>query len=155
MKRAQAMVETLLASLAILLAFSLALRFSQMLLAKTSAEYAAARVARARAVGFNSFMCEKSAKAALIPASGRRLWPQYSVSPVSRLGAYMASVTPGEANGLLEYELWPAASVKTQSGGGISPEAEAIVTINGDGFSVRGRSAVEAHFPLYMLDAGR
>ena len=81
MKRAQAMFETLIAVLVIMLIFTGAFRISRMLAARTVLDYAAARAARAKAVGFNDFMCVKSARAAMIPVAGKRLWQEVTRRP--------------------------------------------------------------------------
>ena len=155
MERGQAMVETLIACVAVVFVTMLAIRFSRMLLAKTSAEYAAQRVARAKAVGLNGFMCAKTANLALVPASGKKLHPLYSPLDEGRMRAYMASANWPEAQALLRYELWPAAHVRARVRSGLSPEAVADVRLADPEFAVRGNAKVEAHFPLYMDDAGR
>lgn len=71
----QAMVESLVVLLvACLLLFSL-LQTAQSFAHREVMRHAAARAARARTVGFNSWMCEKVMRAAAIPASGRMLEP--------------------------------------------------------------------------------
>ena len=74
-RRGQAMIETVIAVLIVTFAFLVLFRLSQMLMGKIMLEHAAMRVARARAVGFNDFMCIKAARVASIPAAGKRVWP--------------------------------------------------------------------------------
>ena len=57
LRRGQAMVETLLAVLVITGLFLALFKLSHMLTGKIMLEHAAMRVARARAVGMNEFMC--------------------------------------------------------------------------------------------------
>ena len=122
-----------------------------MVAAKTVAEHAAARAARARAVGFNRFMCEKTARAALIPAAGRRLWPQdQAADEASRVPIYMAAEDPARANGVLEYEGWHSADLDLDSGSSV----EATVKLDAGDFKVSATAGVEAHSPLYMQDLG-
>lgn len=155
MRRAQAIVETLVAVLVILFLFTGAHRISRMVAAKTVLDHAAARAARAKAVGFNDFMCEKTALAAAIPVSGRRLWPlDSSVDEVSRVPIYLASGDRGRANGVLEYERWHSASVSAEAGSGADPVASAKIEMEGEDFSLNGSAKIEAHHPFYMFDQG-
>ena len=66
----QAMVETVLAVLIISFLFLALFKLSHMLTGKIMLEHAAMRVARARAVGMNEFMCLKAARVAVIPVAG-------------------------------------------------------------------------------------
>ena len=156
MKRAQAMFETLIAVLVIMLIFTGAFRISRMLAARTVLDYAAARAARAKAVGFNDFMCVKSARAAMIPVAGKRLWPTDSeVDEVSRVPIYMASENYPHANGILEYEHWHTTGIDVESGSGVSPVVDAEVSMHTEDFEMSGRAKIESHFPFYMYDQGR
>lgn len=155
MKRAQAMVETLIAVLVIMLIFTTAFTLSRKLAARTLLDYGAARAARAKAVGFNDFMCRKSARAAIIPVAGKRLWPtDRGIDEVSRVPIYLASENPPRANAILEYEYWHATDIDVQSGMGTAPVAEARVEMSTRDFAVEGNAQVESHFPFYMYDAG-
>ena len=155
MKRAQAMVETLIAVLVIMLIFTTAFTLSRKLAARTLLDYGAARAARAKAVGFNDFMCIKSARAAIIPVAGKRLWPtDRGIDEVSRVPIYLASENPPRANAILEYEYWHTTDVDGPSGLGPAPVAEARVELSTRDFTVEGTAQVESHFPFYMYDAG-
>ena len=69
LRSGQAMIETVLAVLIITFVFLGLFKLSHMLTGKIMLEHAAMRVARARAVGFNDFMCVKTARAAVRVAS--------------------------------------------------------------------------------------
>ncbi|MBO5648260.1 MAG: hypothetical protein J6S30_05820 [Kiritimatiellae bacterium] len=156
MKRAQAMFETLIAVLVIMLIFTGAFRISRMLAARTVLDYAAARAARAKAVGFNDFMCVKSARAAMIPVAGKRLWPvDDEADEVYRVPIYMASENYPHANGILEYEHWHTTGIDVDSGTGISPVVDAELHMRTEEFESIGRAKIESHFPFYMYDQGR
>ena len=71
----QAMVESVMVITLACLCFFAVFQFAHLFTAKALLEHAAARAARARAVGFNHFMVVKSARVAAIPASGKRLVP--------------------------------------------------------------------------------
>lgn len=155
MKRAQAMVETLIAVLVIMLIFTGAFTLSRKLAATTLLDYGAARAARAKAVGFNDFMCIKSARAAIIPVAGKRLWPtDPGVDEVSRVPIYLSSENFPRANAILEYEYWHSTGIDVESGMGMSPVAEAELAMRTEDFDAEGRAEVESHFPFYMYDAG-
>ncbi|MBQ1568727.1 MAG: hypothetical protein IIZ70_02380 [Kiritimatiellae bacterium] len=157
MRRAQATVETLIAVLAILMMFFAAYRYSRMLAARTLLDHAAARAARAKAVGFNDFMCEKSARVAMIPVAGARTWPAGidDVDEVSRIPMYLSADDWPLARGILDYEFWPSTYINVRSGQGLAPVAESAVGIWTPDYEMTGRAAVESHFPHYMFDQGR
>lgn len=157
MRRGQAMVETLIAVLAIMALFFGAYRVSRMLAARTLLDHAAARAARAKAVGLNDFMCEKSARVAMIPVAGRRLWPAADdpFSEASRVPIYLQAEDWPLANGILEYEYWNTMDFDVASESGLSPVAEASVFISTPDFDMEGRAEIESHFPFYMYDQGR
>ncbi len=155
MKKGQAIFETLIAVMVIMLIFSGAFRISRMLSARTLLDYAAARAARAKAVGFNDFMCRKSAKAAMIPIAGKRLWPtDPDVDETSRVPIYLSSENPSRANAILEYERWDNIGIDVESGAGVSPIVDSKIYLEAGDFEMTGRSQVESHFPFYMYDSG-
>ncbi|MBQ6140257.1 MAG: hypothetical protein IJI54_03140 [Kiritimatiellae bacterium] len=156
MRRAQAMLETLIALLVIMLAFTGAHLLSRKLEAKTILNHAAARAARARAVGFNEFMCRKTARAAMIPISGRRLWPdEDGVDEVSRVPIYLSAEDEGRANAVLDYENWHSSAIRIDSPAGIAPLVDVDIYMSSDDFDMTGGASVESHFPLYMYNQGR
>ena len=151
----QAMLETVLAVFFITLIFFALFELSRLVTARILTDHAAARAARAKAVGFNDFMCLKSARVALIPVSGRRLWPQEDGwNEVSRVPIYLSAEDEGRARAVLEYEWWNTTDISVRSGYGLGATAECDVTLRTDDYSVEGRAAVESHFPLYMYNQG-
>ena len=166
MRHGQAAVETVLAVVVLTVLFFWLLQLSQLVTARIMLDHAAARAARARAVGFNDFMCLKSARVAMIPVAGRRTWPEEGdFTESSRIPIYLCTDNEALARGVLEYERWPGMRVSAESGGGVSPEATAEVSLEypvmlGDlfpgkgGLTVNGKAAVESHFPFYMNDSG-
>lgn len=155
MRKGQAIFETLIAVLVIMLIFSGAFRVSRMLSARTILDYAAARAARAKAVGFNDFMCRKSARAAVIPIAGKRLWPSDpDVDEASRVPIYLSSENPSRANAILEYERWHDLGIDIESGAGVSPIVDSTLRLDAGDFEMKGHSQIESHFPFYMYDAG-
>ena len=106
----QAMLETVLAVFFITLMFLAVFQVAHMVTTKILLDHAAARAARARAVGFNDWMCLKSARVAMIPVAGPRTWPvaedgerrEASLVPI-----YMETENESMARGILDYERWP------------------------------------------------
>lgn len=160
------MLETALAVLFITIVFLMVFQVAQMVTARILLDHAAARAARARAVGFNDWMCVKSARVAMIPVAGRRIWPEIDdFSEASRVPIYLSCESESRARGVLEYERWSDMSFDIDSSSGTAPEARAFISLGiprfysrgGDDESlieVTGRSRVESHFPFYMNDQG-
>jgi len=78
----QAVVETLVVMLVACLVLFGFLQVSQAFAEREIMRHAAARAARARAVGFNAWMCEKVMRVAAIPASGRMRVPSGAEAPI-------------------------------------------------------------------------
>ena len=74
----QAMIESVFVIILASLCFLAIFQYANLFAAKAVLSHAAARAARSRAVGFNRWMVEKSARVAAIPASGRRLTPAFA-----------------------------------------------------------------------------
>lgn len=156
MRRGQAMVETLIAILLIMAIFSGVYEITRKLEARTLLDHASARAARAKAVGFNDFMCEKSARVAMIPVAGRRLWPEEGgFSEVSRVPIYLSAEDEALAHGVLEYEYWPSTGIRIRSGIGVSPVVEVDMDLVAEDYDATGRAECESHYPFYMFDGGR
>ena len=69
-RKGQAMVETILVLFFLFLAFYVVFQFADNLRARLLVDYAASRVARARTVGMNDYMLEKTADIATMAAAG-------------------------------------------------------------------------------------
>lgn len=74
----QSIVESVLVILVACFIFFTLFQYAHLFACKTILSHAAARAARARTVGFNEWMVRKSALVASIPASGKRLSPNFS-----------------------------------------------------------------------------
>lgn len=144
------MVETLLALFFLGFVFFVAFAISQLVEMRTLLDHAAARAARARTVGFNSFMCQKAAKVAMIPIAGERLLPEGAADEVSLVPIYLESDSPGRAAAILDYERWH--SSRLDLGDGLSIDAR--VRMGLDFLWIEGRSRIESHYPLYMVHGG-
>ncbi len=94
-KGGQSLIESCLAVVLVCLVFAGVLQISQLFAAKEVLNHAAARAARARAVGFNYWMVYKSGLVAAIPNAGRMTEPAYTnVDLVLR--AKVETSSPGE-----------------------------------------------------------
>jgi len=74
-KNGQAMVETTIALIFVLIVFLALFNLADLTRAKLLVENASVKCARARAVGYNDFMLRKIARLATMPAAGRCLTP--------------------------------------------------------------------------------
>lgn len=151
-RKGQALVETLIATIVLTVVFLCLFRLSHMLTCKILAEHAAMRVARARTVGLNDFMCLKAARVATIPIAGKRLWPEgdefdYDMER-SRSRIYMATPDGAVARGVLEYAGWGGLSVDLGDG------MDSSVKVANEWFSLTGNASLERNFELYMYDTG-
>ena len=155
-RRGQAMVETVLAVFFITLIFYGLFELSRMITARILVDHAAARAARAKAVGFNDFMCLKSARVALIPVAGKRLWPVgvNGWNEVSRVPIYLSSENEAQARGILDYEWWNTTDISISSGAGLGATSRCDISLETDDYEMEGQAEVESHYPLYMFNQG-
>ena len=146
------MLETVLAVLCITFVFLLLFNLSHMLMGKILVEHAAMRVARARAVGFNDFMCLKTARVAVIPVAGKRLWPTdekfSSGNELARVRTYLESPDGARASGLLDYENWHTMTIDAGDGG------QSVVKLKTGWFELEGKAGTEDGASYYM-EGGR
>ena len=159
LKPGQAMIETVLAVLVISFLFLTLFKLSYMLTGKVLLEHAAMRVARARTVGLNDFMCQKAARVAVIPVAGERLWPTGDEfdwnMELHRIPDYLYSENNARARGILDYEGWGRLGVNP--GDGTDSRVRLGFSLFDDAFTfdLEGRAGIEANANLYMMDQGR
>ena len=94
-RRGQSLIESCLVMALIGLVFAGVFQVSQLFAARDVLSHAAARGARARTVGFNRWMVEKSVLAAAIPNAGRITEPPF-VNENPALRADVATMRPGD-----------------------------------------------------------
>ena len=145
------MIETVMAVLVIVFVFLALFKLSQMLTGKIMLEHAAMRVARARAVGMNEFMCLKAGRVSVIPVAGERLRPgkddvRKAVSETALARMYMRTPDSSYADGLLRYENWDKFAIDI--GGDITR-----TSMQTDWFNLKGEAEVD-RFPDYLNDMG-
>ena len=90
------MVESMLVVMLMIVVFMGVFQFFHAAAARDILDHAAARAARARAVGFNHFMVEKAARVAAIPVSGKMIMPE-EIPPDPGREALANARTPGNA----------------------------------------------------------
>ena len=145
------MVETVIAVLVIAFVFLALFKLSQLLTGKIMLEHAAMRVARARAVGMNEFMCIKAGRVSVIPVAGERLQPgendeRKDVSETALARMYMRTPDSSYADGLLRYEHWDQFSIDI--GGDFTR-----TSMKTDWFDLNGEAEVD-RFPDYLNNLG-
>lgn len=143
------MIETVLAVLIITSVFLALFNLAHLLTKKILLEHAAMRVARARTVGLNDFMCRKAARVAVIPVAGERIWPTGDdaldwTMELYRVPDYMASENEARARAILEYENW--CRLRVDAGDGTSSRVSME--------SLSGRAGIEQNASYYMLNGG-
>ena len=132
----QAMVETIVAMLALVVVFLLIFQFADNLRAKLLVQYAAARSARARAVGLDDYMVLKTARVATMPAAGKCLVRSnggnrlHARQLISRAEDYLECENGGAARNILNFELWE--NSKTRVDASKTGAARLSVTVRQD-----------------------
>lgn len=152
--KGQALFETLLAVLFLTAIFFGLFSLSRRLAAQTLLDYAAARAARARAVGLNKFMCRKSARVATIPVAGQIIHPASigDADEVARAAVYMVAGDESIAAGVLDYAGWHKME---QDYGDKGDEIHAKVSLPYGEGNITGEAKIESHWPYYMEDGGQ
>lgn len=142
------MVETVVAVVVLTFVFLALFSLSHLLMEKILVEHAAMRVARARAVGFNEFMCRKAACVAVIPVAGKRLWPigdeLSAAGEFARVRTYLESPDYARASGLLDYENWHKMTVDSGDGG------QCVVNLKTGLFRVEGKAGITDSASFFM-----
>jgi hypothetical protein len=163
------MVEScLVMAILCLLLFSL-FQVSRLFVAEDVLQYASARGARARAVGFNDFMVFKTVRVATIVNAGAMLEPREGGGPAAqralergRIPLYMGADWPHELPSILDYEDWWTVSYSLIEGGNpalvdcrVSQRFPLRTALHrafyaADSLTLRGESQMENHYPLYL-----
>jgi len=117
------------------------------------------RVARARAVGLNEFMCLKAARIAVLPVSGKRIRPDDDSKVLARIRNYPAALCPGRAAAMLDYEGWKHLDVDAGDGTESAVRLRTGWMDDEDskwfGFDLKGEAGIERNYPMYLNGAAR
>jgi len=170
-RRGQAMVETIIVMFFLCLIFFATYEYANILTAHTVLDYAAARAARARTVGFNDFMVTKTVRIATMSVAGKCLTQgedggELSTGTlVSRMGSYLESEYEADVRGILDFEFWDPCMLgwSCSEPGGDASDIKMRVwqerTLYGasDGDTVdetlhriEGEAEIEGHYPFYL-----
>ena len=167
-RKGQAMVETVVVTFFLCLAFFLVYEYANLLTARTMMDYAAARAARARTVGFNGFMVTKTVRVATAGVAGECLSHDdkgddlSTGALISRMGSYLEAENESVTKGILDFELWDACKLGWSVDESRGENADLILRVwqrrnlygSGDDATdfheVRGEAGIESHYPLYL-----
>lgn len=167
-RKGQAMVETVVVMFVFCLVFFLVYEYANLFTARTMMDYAAARAARARAVGFNNFMVTKTVRLATAGVAGECLSHDdrgddlSTGALVSRMGSYLEAENEADTKGILDFELWDAGKLGWSIDESRGENADLILRVwqrrnlygSGDDATdfreVRGEAGIESHYPLYL-----
>ncbi len=168
----QSLIESCLVLALICLAFFGVFQISQLFASQDVLDYAAARGARAKTVGFNRFMVFKTIRVGAIPNAGRLVAPTFVGGPLDQLNVetrpsgirhYLASDEWGGGDDLLRYEGWdfigiePPTLLADNTLHMEVPQAMPFMSngfhrayYRGDAVPLRGEATIETHYTLYM-----
>ncbi len=111
-KSGQAMIETIIVMVFLLIAFFMIAQFADNFRARLVTDYAAGRCARSRTVGLNDYMMLKIARIATMSIAGKNMLPDYVDGPltasemIGRAGNYLSARYDAQTHGVLDFELW-------------------------------------------------
>ena len=161
----QAMVETVIVMFFLCLAFFCVYEYANLLTAHTVVNYAAARAARARTVGFNDFMVTKTVRVATASVAGECRSQDgkgddlSTGTLVSRMGSYLEAENEGDTRGILDFDLWDSDKLGWSADEPGGENAELTIHVwqrrplydgEEDLREVRGEAGIESHYPLYL-----
>ena len=165
-RKGQAMVETVVVMFFLCLAFFCVYEYANLLTAHTVVNYAAARAARARTVGFNDFMITKTVRVATAGVAGAcrshddKGGDLATGTLVSRMGSYLETENEADTRGILDFELWDSDKLGWSADEPGGENAELIMHVwqrrplydsdDKDLREVRGEAGIESHYPLYL-----
>ena len=167
-RRGQAMVETVVVMFCLCLVFFCVYEYANLLTAHTVVNYAAARAARARTVGFNDFMVTKTIRVATASVAGKcrshdDKGDNLSTGTlVSRMGSYLETEHEADTKGILDFALWDSDKLGWSADEPGGENAELTIHVwqrrnlydSGDDardfHEVRGEAGIESHYPLYL-----
>lgn len=166
----QSLIESCLVLALICLAFFGAFQISQLFAAQDVLDYAAARGARAKTVGFNRFMVFKTIRVGAIPNAGPLVNPAHSGGPLGQLAVetpriplYLGAQQWGDLGAVLDYQSWDSVGIG-------QPASLADNTLymevpqdmpfmsngfhrayySGDSVPLRGEAYIDNHYSLYL-----
>lgn len=172
-KDGQGLIESCIVVALVCLVFFAIFQLSQLYASQEVLDYAAARGARAKSVGFNHFMIRKTIEVGAIPNAGRMLTPAYAGGPSqehalerARIPLYLGAENAGRLPAILAYEDWATigqASISLVGDGTLRATVAQAMPLKypfhrafyaGDSVMLGGTNTIDAHYDLYMQDLG-
>lgn len=170
----QSLIESCLVLIMVCIVFFGVFQISQLFAAQEVLQYAAARGARAKVVGFNQFMVRKTVRVGAIPNAGQLMNPATPGGPAAqhaveaaRIPLYLGGENEGQLRSILDYEDWDTIGLPRSSDKGDGTLEMSIrqnVTLlryplhrlyyAGDSIAMEGESTLDNHAPLYLDDWG-
>ena len=169
----QSLIESCIVLAVICLVFFTVFQISQLFASQEILDYAAARGARARTVGFNHFMVYKTIRVGAIPNAGVLINPAYAGGPSqehvldrARIPLYLGGQNQGVLNAILDYADWDTVGFGTSfslSDGTLRQTVSQQVPLkypfhrafyNADSISLGGTNTLDEHYTLYLDDLG-
>lgn len=165
----QSLIEScLIVTLVCLILFGV-FQISQLFAAQEVLDYAAGRGARARTVGFNKFMVDKTVRVGAIPNAGRMLNPTYQGGPAvehaleaARIPLYLGGENGAMLEAILDYKEWdtiPSGTAILLGNGTLQYSIKQNVPLkfpfhhafyDGDVVPMEGTVTLDEHCSLYM-----
>ena len=167
-REGQSMIETVIVLFFLCIVFFWVYEYTGLLTRHTVLDYAAARAARARTVGFNDFMITKTVRIATMSTAGACETKDdegnglSTGTLVSRMGSYLEAESEGDTKGILDFDLWDSDKLGWSADEPGGENAELTIHVwqrrplydTGDDaedlHEVRGEAGIESHYPLYL-----
>jgi hypothetical protein len=165
----QSLIESCIVMAVLCLLFMGMFQVSQLFMAQEILNFASARGARAKSVGFNSFMVRKTVRVGTIANAGRMLVPDVEGGPAqqraierSRIPLYLGSERHVRLSSILDYEDWADITHSW-----VEQTEPSILTFRvfqrfplrypfhrtfhaSDSVDMRGEVRIDNHYPLYL-----
>ncbi len=170
----QGLIESCIVVALVCLIFFSVFQLSQLFAAQEVLNYAAGRGARARTVGFNHFMVEKTIRVGAIPNAGRLVNPVHSGGPSgqyaiesARIPLYLGGENDGQLRAILDYDAWETiifGASFSLGDGTLRQDIEQEVSLTNNPFhrafyasdtiTLKGECTLDEHYTLYLDEAG-
>ena len=174
-REGQSMIETVIVLFFLCIVFFWVYEYTGLLTRHTVLDYAAARAARARTVGFNDFMITKTVRIATMSTAGACETKDdegnglATGTLVSRMGSYLQAESEAETRGILDFKYGDGAHLGwtcSEPGGdvneltmrvwqrrplyGSGADDETVDAADRQEYTLTGEARIEGHYPFYL-----